>query len=228
MEDLDQAYGYILYRTQIANGASGELVINGLHDYAQVYVDQKLIGTLDRRLGQSHLTLPPMLNSSTLDILVENSGRVNFTKVIRTERKGIIGSVHVGGREAGPWQIYALPMVDLSRLHFIKGTCEGPCFYRYSMDIESSTMAKAGASLNSPQQHLPDTFLDTHGLAKGAIFLNGQVLGRFWSVGPEFTLYTPGPWLHSGSNEVVVFDLLGSDKESLKTTNRVDYGGDHN
>jgi len=224
MEDLDQAYGYILYRTQIANGASGELVINGLHDYAQIYVDQKLIGTLDRRLGQSHLTLPQIAKGATLDILVENSGRVNFTKVIREEGKGIIGSVSIGGQEALHWQIYSLPMTDLTKLRFTSGTCEGPCFYRYSMTVEASPKTKAGDPSSPLQQNLPDTFLDTHGLGKGAAFVDGQALGRFWSVGPEFTLYTPGPWLHSGVNDIVVFDLLGTAKESITTTDRADYG----
>jgi len=215
MEDLDQAYGYILYRTEIANGASGELTIDGLHDYAQIYIDRKLIGTLDRRLGQSSLALPPILSKATLEILVENSGRVNFTKVLRTERKGITGSVSIGGKQPAHWQIYSLPLADLTKLHFKKSTCEGPCFYRYSMTAQASS---AG------DRSLPDTFLDTHGLAKGVAFLNGRPLGRFWSVGPEFTLYTPGPWLHVGGNEILIFDLQGTAKESLKSTDRADYG----
>jgi beta-galactosidase len=197
MEDLDQAYGYILYRTQIANGAAGELVIDGLHDYAQIYLDRKLVGTLDRRLGRSSLTLPPILSKATLDILVENSGRVNFTKVIRTERKGITGSVTVGGQEPKHWQIYSLPMTDVAKVHFDKAPCEGPCFYRYSMTVQAAN-AESSAHLAT----FPDTFLDTHGLSKGIAFLNGHALGRFWSVGPEFTLYTPGPWLHAGPNDV--------------------------
>jgi len=215
MEDLDQAYGYILYRTEIANGASGELTIDGLHDYAQIYIDRKLIGTLDRRLGQSSLALPPILSKATLEILVENSGRVNFTKVLRTERKGITGSVSIGGKQPAHWQIYSLPLADLTKLHFKKSTCEGPCFFRYSMTAQASS---AG------DRSLPDTFLDTHGLAKGVAFLNGRPLGRFWSVGPEFTLYTPGPWLHVGGNEILIFNLQGTAKESLKSTDRADYG----
>ena len=39
---------------------SGELAIDGLHDYAQVYIDRKLVGALDRRLDTSRLTLPPI------------------------------------------------------------------------------------------------------------------------------------------------------------------------
>lgn len=219
MEDLDQSYGYILYRTEIANGASGQLSIDGLHDYAQIYIDRKLIGTLDRRLGRSGIALPPILAKATLDILVENSGRVNFTKVIRTERKGIVGSVTIGGQQPQHWQIYSLPMNDLSKLHFTKATCEGPCFYRYSLTAQPSSGAKP-----QPAGTSADTFLDTNGLSKGVAFLNRKPLGRFWSIGPEFTLYTPGPWLHEGANEIVLFDLQGKENETLKTTDHADYG----
>ena len=215
MEDLDQAYGYILYRTQVANGVAGELVIDGLHDYAQIYVDQKLVGTIDRRLGQSALALPPILGKATLDILVENTGRVNFTKVLRTERKGITGSVRIGGQQPAHWLIYSLPLTETRKLHFKRAACEGPCFYRYSLSVQPSA-----SGISTPA----DTFLDTRGLSKGVAFLNGQPLGRFWSVGPEFTLYTPGPWLHAVGNEIVLFDLQGTAKESLKTTDHADYG----
>ena len=216
MEDLDQAYGYILYRTEIANEAAGQLTIDGLHDYAQIYIDRKLVGTLDRRLGRSSMALPPVLGKATLDILVENSGRVNFTSVIRTERKGITGSVTIGGQQPAHWQIYSLPLADLTKLRFAKSACEGPCFYRYSLVTPSSR--------STPAAPFADTFVDTHGLSKGVAFLNGKPLGRFWSVGPEFTLYTPGPWLHAGANEMILFDLQGTRNESLKTTDHADYG----
>ena len=92
----------------------------------------------------------------------------------------------------------------------------------------SSTNANAGTSadhsVNTLPVIVPDTFLDTHGLSKGIAFLNRQPLGRFWSIGPEFTLYTPGPWLHTGANEIVLFDLQGTKTESFKTTDHADYG----
>ena len=209
MEDLDQAYGYILYRTDLAPGEGGELQIDGLHDYAQAYVDKKLIGSLDRRLDTSKLNLPIAKAASTLDILVENTGRVNFTKVIRGERKGIIGSVKVGGKQPARWKIYSLPMDKLDQVHFASSTCEGPCFYR--------------TSINVPE--VADTFIDTHSVQKGEAWINGRPLGRFWSIGPQFTLFTPGPWLHAGQNEVVLFDLMGSSaSESVKSVAKADYG----
>lgn len=214
MEDVDQAYGYILYRTQIASSPGGDLAIDGLHDYAQIYLDKKLIGTLDRRIGQSQLALPAIPGPAALDILVENTGRVNFTSVIRTERKGITGSVTLAGKNPQHWQIYKLPMTNLAALHFMSGTCEGPCFYRFSLKTAPV----------EPSKNLPDTFLNTHGIAKGVAFLNGSPLGRFWLVGPQFALYTPGPWLKTGSNEITIFDLGGKGSESLTTSDHADYG----
>jgi beta-galactosidase len=55
-----------------------------------------------------------------------------------------------------------------------------------------------------------DTFLDVRNLGKGALWINGHPIGRFWNVGPQQTLYVPGPWLHEGTNEIVVFDLSPS------------------
>jgi beta-galactosidase len=61
-----------------------------------------------------------------------------------------------------------------------------------------------------------ETFLDTRSLGKGAIWINGHNLGRFWSVGPQNTLYVPGVWLHKGTNEIIVFDLLPQAHESVQ------------
>jgi beta-galactosidase len=52
-----------------------------------------------------------------------------------------------------------------------------------------------------------DTFLDIRKLGKGALWINGHPIGRFWNIGPQQTLYVPGPWLHKGDNEIVIFDL---------------------
>jgi beta-galactosidase len=204
MEDIDQAYGYILYRASLDPGAGGELVLDGLHDYAQIYVDQKMVGTLDRRLGESHVALPVALRAATLDILVENSGRVNFTRVIRGERKGITGKVTLANKEPKHWQIYPLPMSDLAHLQFTKQACAGPCFYRTELTAAAAT----------------DTYLDTSTLHKGELFINQAPLGRFWSIGPQHALYLPGPWVKKGKNEIIFFDSMGDSNELLKSVNK--------
>ena len=63
--------------------------------------------------------------------------------------------------------------------------------------------------------HTGDTFLDVRHLGKGVVWINGHNLGRFWNVGPQDTLYVPGPWLKTGQNEIVVFDMLPTARESV-------------
>ena len=52
-----------------------------------------------------------------------------------------------------------------------------------------------------------DTFLALPGWTKGVAWINGFNLGRYWSRGPQQTLYVPAPLLRPGANEVVVFEL---------------------
>ena len=198
MEDLDQAYGYILYRTTVPSDGNGELVLDGLHDYGQVYVDGKLVGTIDRRLQQDRVSVM-VKKGDRLDLLVENTGRVNFSKALLGERKGILGSVTLAGDELKGWDIYPLPMTDAANLHWTKEPCSGPCFYRGSFDADPSD----------------DTFLDTRAFTKGFVWVNGIPLGRVWSIGPQHTLFLPGPWLKTNDNEAIVFDLNGTSTPTL-------------
>lgn len=76
----------------------------------------------------------------------------------------------------------------------------GPAFYRSFVEIAEPA----------------DTFVNPKGWTKGHIYANGVNLGRFWTVGPQLTLYCPAPLLKSGTNEFVAFEISGS--ESLTMT----------
>ena len=200
MEDLDQAYGYILYRKVIDAPVSGDLVLDQLHDYAMIYADGKLLGTLDRRLDQSKLHVDLTEPNTRLDILVENTGRINFSLAIRGERQGITKQVTLAGKPLTGWQIYPLPMEDPGKLPFSNGDCTGPCFYRGTLKVD----------------HPGDTFLDTSSFTKGFVWVNGHPLGRIWNIGPQKTLYLPAVWLYAGNNDVIVFDLQGKPGGSVE------------
>ncbi|WP_394347146.1 hypothetical protein [Pedobacter frigidisoli] len=66
-----------------------------------------------------------------------------------------------------------------------------------------------------------DTFLDMRTWGKGIVFINGINIGRYWSVGPQQTLYVPGCWLKTGKNEIVIFeqknDVMQKSVKSLTT-----------
>jgi beta-galactosidase len=202
METFGQSYGYILYRTKIGQPVMGELEIRELRSYARIFVNGKLAGTLDRRKKQDRLRVNAAANS-TLDILVEGTGRINFTTELRKERQGISGSVTLAGLELTGWQVFPLPMEDPSTLPFARvgaDAASGPAFYRGQFDLHD----------------VGDTFLDTRGWSKGAVWINGHALGRFWNLGPQQTLYVPAPWLRKGNNEVVVFAQDKPQRHSMR------------
>ncbi|WSI69427.1 beta-galactosidase [Streptomyces sp. NBC_01335] len=60
-----------------------------------------------------------------------------------------------------------------------------------------------------------DTFLALPGSRRGFVWVNGFLLGRYWEIGPQVTLYCPAPLLRSGENTVTVLELeqLGDEVE---------------
>jgi beta-galactosidase len=202
MEDVGQAYGYILYRAHVG-AETGQLDIR---DYAQMYLDGKPISSFDRRLRTGYVSAVVSQSGGQLDVLVENMGRINFSHQLLHERKGIVA--YIPPEKLLKWSIYPLPMQGVSGLHFTKLSCTGPCFYRGRF-----TVAKPA-----------DTFFDTSHLTKGQLWVNGHVMGRFWNIGPQKTLYIPGPWLKQGVNEVIVFDIDGHPGSTLEGLTKPNLG----
>lgn len=210
MEEYNQGFGSILYRTTLPELKSpATLTVNDAHDYAQVFVDGKYIGKLDRRNGEKQLVLPACVKGSRLDILVEAMGRINFGRAIK-DFKGITKNVELS------MDINGYPFVcDLKNWEVfnIEDTYE---FYQGMkfQPIESLTdrlgqripgVYRAKFQVKKPS----DTFLNFETWGKGLVYVNGYALGRIWEIGPQQTLYVPGCWLKKGKNEIVVFDIVG-------------------
>ena len=200
MEQFNQGWGSILYRTTLKEDISGTLHLDEMHDWAQVFADGQLLGRLDRRQGEFTLLLKsPLKKGTQLDILVEAMGRVNFDKSIH-DRKGITEKVEVitdgKATELKDWSVYSLPPFYefVSNKNYQKGQAvNGPAYYRATFHLD-----KTG-----------DTFLDMQTWGKGMVWVNGHAMGRFWEIGPQQTLYMPGCWLKEGENEIIVLDLKG-------------------
>jgi beta-galactosidase len=202
---MGQAYGYILYRTQITGPAKGGLNLSDMRDFATVYVDQKLAGTADRRLKQTSVAVDVPAGSHTLDILVENTGRINFGSHLPDGRAGIVDPVSLNGKTIDEWKIYTLPMetpVFLRHWKKYDGAmpARGPWFHRGTFKLEKPAY----------------TWLDTSVLSKGFVWVNGHNLGRTWDIGPQKSLFVPAQWLRAGGNEVVVFDYAELPSISLR------------
>lgn len=197
-EELGIGYGYVLYRTWIPKAIQGKLEIDELRDYAVVFNRKKKVGTLDRRLHQNSLEVELEPNTN-LDILVENSGRVNFGPKLLDGRAGIIRNVTLDGKPMEQWTMFRLPLTDLKSLSFSEKSTSAPAFYRGHFEIQ-----KPG-----------DTFFDLRGWGKGSIWVNGRNLGRHWRIGPQHSAFCPGVWLKQGHNEVIVLDLEEAETRSL-------------
>ena len=213
MEEYDQGFGSILYRTSLpALSAPALLTVNEPHDYAQIFIDGKYIGTLDRRNAEKELVIQPCRKGAQLDILVEAMGRINFGRAIR-DFKGITDNVTVTVEKDGhKW------VDDLKNWQVFNITDEYDTYA--AMDLRPIDMCmrreerlprgvyRATFNVSKPS----DTFLDFESWGKGLVYVNGHALGRIWETGPQQTLYMPGCWLKKGANEILVFDILGPRK----------------
>ncbi|WP_308599831.1 beta-galactosidase [uncultured Dysgonomonas sp.] len=202
-EQLNQGYGYVLYKKHFNQPISGTLKINGLRDYAIIYANDEKVGELNRYFNQDSIDVDIPFNS-TLEILVENMGRINYGSEIVHNTKGIISPVVINGMEIeGDWQMYQIPMD------------EAPDFSKMQQSsVYSNTESAAKRLLGAPALYkgtfnlteTGDTFLDMEDWGKGIVFINGKNIGRYWHVGPQQTLYIPGVWLKKGQNEIVIFE----------------------
>ena len=203
MEELGVDFGYIHYETTLPKAMKGLLLIKELRDYAVILVDGKQIGSLDRRHNQNKMDVD-LPAGCKLEILVENVGRVNYGADLLNNLKGITQYVSVGGEQLKNWIVTPLPLYSsvvkdkqvkrqLAKAFapISAATPAAPTFYRGTITFEQPG----------------DVFLDTRGWCKGAVWVNGHSIGKYWAVGPQHTLYVPGPWLKKGKNEIIVLDL---------------------
>ena len=191
LEELDQAYGLVWYRTRVPK-AKALLEASDLRDMAWVYQDGKLLGRMDRRHGQRSVELDTDAGQP-LDVLVENMGRINYGARMVDERKGLFGPVRFDGAPLLDWEMFKLPLNDLSQLQFTDGPAAAPAFHRGSFSLDE----------------LGDSYIDMRGWERGHVWINGHHLGRFWNIGPQQTLLVPAQWLKHGHNQIVVLELEG-------------------
>ena len=160
------------------------LAFGEVRDLAWVHVDGVFVGRLSRTLHERALAIPA---GTTLTVLVEDQGRVNYGHRLG-EEKGLIGGATLDGAPLAGWT--ATP-IDLAT---VAGTGTGAL---------GRALLRGTFELDAPA----DLFLDTTAWGKGFAFVNGFFLGRYWRNVPQQTLYVPAPVLRAGANEIVVLEL---------------------
>ena len=220
------------------------LTLNEPHDFAQVFVDGKYIGKIDRVKNEKTLMLPPVEKGTELCIRIEAMGRINFGRAIK-DYKGITKEVTISaemdGHEASwnlkNWTIVPIPDNYETAVKALSvGTETSKRTRQHAKLLTKAGYYRGHFTLRKPG----DTFLNMEAFGKGQVYVNGHAIGRFWNIGPQQTLYLPGCWLKQGRNEVIVLDVVGPkgeptsfgqdkpelDKLNLERTNKHNNPGD--
>ncbi|MGW1104732.1 glycoside hydrolase family 35 protein [Streptomyces sp. NPDC002540] len=203
-EELGVDRGLVRYRVAVPGPRRPyTLGVTGLRDRAVVYVNGVREGVLSDENG----TLDePVAGPAEVELWVESLGRVNYGPRLG-EPKGITGGVlherqFLHGVRARALRLEAFEEPDaLAGLAFgsVDGSGEAGRTGLFRGTFEVTEVDGIGhAGLELPQW------------TRGFVWVNGFCLGRYWSAGPQRTLYVPGPVLREGANEVWVLELEGA------------------
>ncbi|MET4158603.1 beta-galactosidase family protein [Agromyces sp. PvR057] len=200
--------GFMRYSTQIEHG--GLLAFGEVRDRAQVFVDGAFVGTLDRELHERVLPLPDDARGE-LTVLVENLGGVNYGPRLG-EAKGLIAPATLDGVPLTEWSAAPILLDDLAAVRTALAAGPGAGSKRAGAPLSGPVFASGTFEVESSA----DLQLELTGWTKGVVWVNGVNLGRYWSRGPQRTLYVPAPVVRAGENELVIFESLGAVSASAR------------
>lgn len=213
MEAVGQSYGFILYRHVASSAINGTLKTGDApRDRVLVYVNGRRVGVIDNTYEVPNTVNLSLKKHDVLDLLIENMGRVNYGAEIIDQKKGIVGNVTVSETVLSNWELYPLPLTTPPTASSGSttpkpSTGSGPVFYTGSFDVDE----------------VGDTYLELPGWTKGVVWVNGVNLGRYWTVGPQQTLYLPSVYLSKSKNSITVLALEPNGDEGsiqgIKTRN---------
>ena len=209
-EEMNMGYGSMIYNTKLPEIADGSMLhING-HDYVQVFINGNYIGKIDRVKNERSLPLPATRKGDQLTMLVEGMGRINFGRAIK-DFKGLVDDVTLTAKVDGDELTWNLKDWRMRRIADDYQTAHRAITTpRNDIALSDNTPSKIGYYRATFRlSKTGDTFLNMETWGKGQVYVNGHALGRFWSIGPQQTLYCPGCWLKKGENEIVVLDVVG-------------------
>ena len=181
LEELGIGHGLVRYTATVPGPRQAyPLVIDGLADRAHVRVDGRDLGVVERD-KPADLTFAVAPGGARLELLVESMGRANYGPLLG-ERKGITGGVLHDRQYVHGFTTRALPLDGaLPAIPWHRPTTatspDGPVFRRGQLTLADPA----------------DAWLLVPDGGKGYLWVNGFLLGRYWSAGPQRALYAPAP-----------------------------------
>ncbi|MBH0245284.1 beta-galactosidase, partial [Streptomyces cavourensis] len=204
-EELGVGRGLVRYRVAVPGPRIPyPLTAAGLRDRAVVYVDGVWAGVLT----EESPTLPePVAGPAEVELWVESLGRVNYGPRLG-EPKGITAGVLHERQYLHGVRARGLRLDAFEEAGAVAGVPFGPV-----PEGAGATGLFRGTFTVGGPEGVDHAGLRLPGWTRGFVWVNGFCLGRYWSVGPQETLYVPGPVLRQGAdgvNELWVLELEGA------------------
>jgi len=197
---LRQPHGIARYTCIIPPGPATTLHLGGVHDVARIFLDHADLGTVSRvwrESGAMHpetsIAIPTRTRQTMLEVLIDTFGHIGYGPMLG-DPKGLLGPVLLDRTPLRGWKVQGLSLnqVDFDRL----------CRLPEAAPRTGLALFKASVQLAKRA----DVFLDVSAWPRGYIWVNGHLLGRYWSEGPQKRLFCPKEWWDLGKNEIVLLD----------------------
>lgn len=205
MNDLNMEFGYVLYQSEITTESeNAQLELENVRDYAVVYIDGKLQGTLNN--NKKKIILKTLEGKHKLQLYGENIGRITYGPEILDNSKGLFGSSTLDGEDIKNWTMIPLNIKDCSfeKLTFSTDiTGELPCFHKGTFNVSS----------------LQNFYLDISGWGMGEVWINNKYMGSYWEQDKQQSIQIQSNDLKLGENEIVVFELKNNQQKTMKLVN---------
>jgi len=204
--ELSKESGYVLYEATIKVNSNKEVLeLENVRDYAAVYIDSTLQGTVTD--NDKKLPLNIAEGEYTLRIYAENIGRITYGPEILDNSKGLFGDIKLDGVAIENWNITPLNIreADVQQLKFATAkAAKLPGFYKGIFDVANPK----------------DQYLDMSGWGMGEVWINGQYIGAYWEKEKLQSIQVVADLLQKGKNEVVVFEMKNNSQRAIKLTEK--------
>ncbi|OXA43814.1 beta-galactosidase-1-like protein 2 isoform X2 [Folsomia candida] len=213
--DGGQSQGYILYRKRGIFGNGTAIFKAGpVRDFGILLLDQDIQPFPKDKNGSTkywlssvqEYSLPMNGKEQTIDLLIENMGRINFGGAKDfLQRKGLVNSpnesyYHLDGQEIKDVEIIALEF----KSNWVNNLTNWHNYESHNEAKKAPILVQSTFTITE----IGDTFIDMTSWTKGIVFINGFNLGRYFNVGPQKALYLPAPFLKLGENTITIFEQL--------------------
>ena len=209
MNDMNIDFGYALYETEVkVEEENSELEVENVRDYATVYLNGKLQGSLTDSHKSLVLNVAP--GTYQLQIYAENIGRITYGPEILDNSKGLFGAISLNDAAIENWKMVPLLVRETSVNELMFGDKkenDSPCFHNGTFEID---MPK-------------DCHISIKGWGMGELWVNGEYMGSYWEENATQSIEVPATALKQGKNEVVLFELKGNGRQSVSLSDKPVY-----